>query len=160
MRMKLSDSSSLGRLSGHSNHINRGDRRRMRIDFRDKDEKSREKPYGDYEGDHLYGINPIKAALLAGKRDFKEVLVQEGQSFAAKKDSKGAMEIMRLAKSLGVEVREIPKHDLNMLSGNRPHQGFILRASPLNFKRLHGSATLSPTLLGNGKKEDTAWSSR
>ena len=145
-----------GRFNRRNDRSDRRDRGggRMRIDFRDEEEPAREKPYGDYQGDHLYGVSPIKAALMAGRRDFEELLVQEGQSITSKKDSKGAAEILRLAKSLGVNVREFPKHDLNMLSDNRPHQGFILRASPLQFKRLDGSAALDPTpnpVVGEGR---------
>ena len=151
-RMDRREGSSQGRLSGRSDRGNRRDGGRMRIDFRHEEEETREKPYGDYEGDHLYGVNPIKAALVADRRDFKELLVQEGQSLSAKKDSKGAMEIMRLAKSKGVETRMLSKHDLNMLSGNRPHQGFVLRASPLHFKRLGGSAALAPSPLDEGDR--------
>ena len=42
-------------------------------------------------------------------------------------------QILDLAQKNGVEVREFSKHDLNMLSDNRPHQGFVLRAQPLEF---------------------------
>jgi 21S rRNA (GM2251-2'-O)-methyltransferase len=43
-----------------------------------------------------------------------------------------------------VAVRHASKHDLNMLSGNRPHQGLILDCSPLDWVALdrmpdHGS---------------------
>jgi 21S rRNA (GM2251-2'-O)-methyltransferase len=53
-----------------------------------------------------------------------------------KKDEKGASDILRIAKQKGITIREFPKHDLNMLTENRPHQGFVLRAAPLQFKKL------------------------
>ena len=58
---------------------------------------------------------------------------------------------MRLAKSLGVEVREIP----NMISicyqvTVRTKASSCVQV--LSILKLHGSATLSPTLLGNGKE--------
>ena len=120
---------------------------RMRIDFRDNRDnraESRGKPYGEYDGDHIYGVSPVKAALTADRRKIEELLVQEGMKVDAKKDSKGASEILALAKQKGVPIREFPKHDLNMLSDNRPHQGFILRASALRFKRLESAQALSP----------------
>lgn len=100
-------------------------------------EKS-EPTYGYYEGDHLYGISPVRVALLSKRRKFKELLTQSGMDIDNKKDGKAAAEILRLATSMNLEVKEFSKHDLNMLSDNRPHQGFILRAEPLKFKRIGG----------------------
>lgn len=142
----------------------RGENRgRMRIDFRDGregQEEKREKPYGEYDGDHLYGVSPVKAALSTDRRNVEELLVQEGMKLDAKKDSKGAAEILALAKKKGVPIREFPKHDLNMLSDNRPHQGFILRASPLRFKRLESSKALSPQALPGSTEEETTGRSK
>jgi 21S rRNA (GM2251-2'-O)-methyltransferase len=53
-----------------------------------------------------------------------------------KKDEKTAGEILKIAKEKGITIREFPKHDLNMLTENRPHQGFVLRAAPLQFQRI------------------------
>ena len=92
-------------------------------------------PLWDFEGDHLYGISTIRAALVAGRRNVTELLVQEGMDVANKKDEKAAAEILERAAALGVPVKYTAKHDLNMLSDNRPHQGFILRASPMQFRR-------------------------
>ena len=78
----------------------------------------------------------MRSALLANKRNMTELLVQEGMDVANKKDEKSATDILDRAKLLGVPIREFSKHDLNMLSDNRPHQGFILRASPVQFRRL------------------------
>jgi len=54
---------------------------------------------------------------------------------ANKKDQQAAREILTQAKAINVPVREVSKHDLNMLTDNRPHQGFVLRAAPLQFVR-------------------------
>lgn len=59
--------------------------------------------------------------------------MQEGIDPANKKDSRAAQQILDLAKKNNIQVREFSKHDLNMMSDNRPHQGFVLRAQPLNF---------------------------
>ena len=52
------------------------DRGRMRIDFRgnrDGQEEKREKPYGDFDGDHLYGVSPVKAALSTDRREIEVI---------------------------------------------------------------------------------------
>lgn len=107
-----------------------------RYELRYDREDNREPAYGYYDGDHLYGIAPVRLALLAGKREMKELLVQEGMDLSNKKDSKAAKEILQVAQTRGIEIREFSKHDLNMLTDNRPHQGFVLRAMPLQFTRL------------------------
>lgn len=99
-------------------------------------ENEREPVYGYYEGDHIYGILPVKLALVSNKRNVSELLIQEGMDINNKKDQKSVSEIFALADSLGIRTREFSKHDLNMLADNRPHQGFILRASPLAFKKV------------------------
>lgn len=92
-------------------------------------------PLWDYDGDHLYGVSTIRAALMANKRNMTELLVQEGMDVANKKDEAGASEILARAAELKIPVKQFSKHDLNMLSDNRPHQGFILRAAPMQFIR-------------------------
>lgn len=84
----------------------------------------------------------MRLALASGRREITELLVQEGMDLSNKKDSKAAQQILDIAKKNGVQVREFSKHDLNMMSDNRPHQGFVLRAQPLNFTTLN---TLEPT---------------
>ena len=94
--------------------------------------------YGFYDGDHIYGITPVLAALQAGKRNISELMLQQGLDASNKKDEKGATDIVRLAKERGVRVSEYSKHDLNMLTDNKVHQGFVLRAAPLEFARMVG----------------------
>lgn len=98
--------------------------------------EKKEAIYGTYDGDHLYGIAPVRIALLSKRRKFSELLVQSGMDVDNKKDGKAAAEILILAREMQLDVREFSKHDLNMLSENRPHQGFILRAETLKFKRI------------------------
>ena len=99
-------------------------------------EENREPPCGYFDGDHLYGISPIRLAVASGRRNITELLIQEGMELSNKKDEKSAFEILKIAKEKGIPIREFPKHDLNMLTENRPHQGFVLRAAPLQFTRL------------------------
>ena len=98
--------------------------------------------YGYYEGDHLYGIAPVLAAIQSNKRNVTELITQEGMDPSNKKDEKAASQILTLAKEKGIKIREFPKHDLNMMTDNRPHQGFVLRAEPLEMKPLNA---LEPT---------------
>lgn len=124
----------------------KSDRRYDGGSSRDRDRGSRlqygsweEKPepvYGRYDGDHLYGINSVRLALLAGRRNISELLVQDGMNIANKKDARAASEILDLASELGVPMREFSKHDLNMITENKPHQGFVLRAKPLEFTKM------------------------
>eukprot|EP01039_Chlorochromonas_danica_P004783 gene4783-5243_t len=96
-------------------------------------EEKTEPSYGRYDGDHLYGVNPVRAALQAKRRKMKELLVQLDMDVDNKKDGPAAQEILNMATELGLEIKHLSKHDLNMLADNRPHQGFILRAEPLDF---------------------------
>ena len=98
----------------------------------------REPAYGRYDGDHIFGIQPVRAALKAQRRVFSELIVQEGGIPANKKDDSASDDIAALALELGLPVREFSKHDLNMMCGSRPHQGFILRAEALSIDAVNG----------------------
>ncbi|KAH6558816.1 hypothetical protein KP509_1Z044300 [Ceratopteris richardii] len=88
------------------------------------------------KGEVLYGVGPVHAALQVSRREFFCLYVQQnmplgGGSTSKKKDKKAFEWIIRSAIDRGLEVKELSKHDLNMLADNRPHQGLILDASPL-----------------------------
>ncbi|KAL2456417.1 tRNA/rRNA methyltransferase (SpoU) family protein [Abeliophyllum distichum] len=86
-------------------------------------------------GEGIYGVGPVLAALSAGRREFYALYVQEGLDLSTnnrkKKDKKGFEKVMKMAEKIGLCVKEVSKHDLNMVSDNRPHQGLVLDASPL-----------------------------
>ncbi|CAI9100446.1 OLC1v1037556C1 [Oldenlandia corymbosa var. corymbosa] len=86
-------------------------------------------------GEGIYGIGPILAALSAERREFYALYVQEGIDLSGnnkrKKDKKGFEKILHMAERIGLSIKEVSKHDLNMVADNRPHQGLILDASPL-----------------------------
>jgi len=96
-------------------------------------EEKTEPVYGYYDGDHLYGVSPVRLALLANRRRVDELIMQAEMSLEDKKDSKAALEIIEICQLRNIPIRKFPKHDLNMMSDNRPHQGFILRSKPLDF---------------------------
>lgn len=95
-----------------------------------------EPEYGRYDGDHLFGINSVRLALMSQRRTIKELIIQTGMDLSAKKDVKAANEILQIAQERGITVREFSKHDLNMMTDSKPHQGFVLRANPLDFVKL------------------------
>jgi hypothetical protein len=88
---------------------------------------------GKLDTDIIYGISPVKIALMQKRRQFYELVLQEGMELSNKKDS-SAIDILKLAKELSIVTRPATKHDMNLLSDLRPHQGFILRVSPLKFR--------------------------
>lgn len=114
---------------GKGNNFRKGDRKPSWL--ADKEEDS-EPVYGRYDGDHIYGINPVLLALRSQRRKIQELILQEEIDTKVKKDS-SLQEILDLAEKASIPVRHFSKHDLNMMSDNRPHQGTILRAKPLSF---------------------------
>jgi hypothetical protein len=98
-----------------------------------------EKPepvYGRFDGDHVFGVNSVHLALKSHRRTIKELIVQTGMDLSSKKDTQAVHEILQIARERNIAIREFPKHDLNMMTDNKPHQGFVLRAEPLDFLKL------------------------
>ena len=91
---------------------------------------------GYFDGDQLYGILSVELAILNGKREIKELLVQEANNMPNKKDKLRAAELLKLADRKGIKIREFCKHDLNMLVNNKEHEGFVLRVSPLHLRKI------------------------
>lgn len=91
-------------------------------------------------GEGVYGVGPVLAALLAERREFYALYIQEGLDLSTnnrkKKDKKGFERILRRAKKIGLSIKEVSKHDLNMVTDNRPHQGLVLDASPLEMVKI------------------------
>lgn len=93
---------------------------------------------GYFEGDNIYGIDSVRCAMLAGKREgIKELIVQQGITEEGNKRCKNiAKEIIKIATDKGIAINEYVKHDLNMLVDHQPHEGFILRAKPLECNKI------------------------
>lgn len=91
-------------------------------------------------GEGLYGVGPVLAALSAGRREFYALYVQEGLSLSSnnrkRKDKKGFERVLKMAENIGISIKETSKHDLNMVADNRPHQGLVLDASPLEMVKI------------------------
>lgn len=106
-------------------------------------------------GEVVYGVGPVLAALLAERREFYALYVQEGIDLSTnnrkKKDKKGFEKVIKIAEKMGLSRKDISKHDLNMVADNRPHQGLVLDASPLE---MVGMKELDPISFGGqGDKE-------
>ena len=86
-------------------------------------------------GEAIYGVGPVYAALRIARRELFCLYVQANMPMnsgrSKKKDKKAFEWILKSAIEKELEVKEISKHDLNMLADNRPHQGLVLDASPL-----------------------------
>jgi 21S rRNA (GM2251-2'-O)-methyltransferase len=79
---------------------------------------------------------PIRQAILSGRRNVTELLLQKDNNFSSKKDKLLAEEVMNLVKEKGIKIREFSKHDLNLLTDNIQHQGFVLRVSFLEAEKV------------------------
>ncbi|KAL5219904.1 hypothetical protein ABZP36_024617 [Zizania latifolia] len=103
-------------------------------------------------GQGVYGVGPVLAALMAGRREFYALYMQEGMDLVGsnkkKKDKKGVEKVLQLAERIGLKVIEASKHDLNMVVDNRPHQGLVLDASPLE---MVNTKELEPVKVDGGK---------
>uniref|UniRef100_A0A7S3ED50 rRNA methyltransferase 1, mitochondrial n=1 Tax=Rhodosorus marinus TaxID=101924 RepID=A0A7S3ED50_9RHOD len=79
--------------------------------------------------DFVFGANPVLAALQCKRRNLMYALWVADS--ATTRDRIEAKQILELASKLHIEVKNRSKGDLNAMSGNRPHQGFVLESSPL-----------------------------
>lgn len=91
-------------------------------------------------GEGIYGVGPVLASLSAGRREFYALYIQEGLDLSSnnrkKKDKKGYEKVLKMAEKIGLTIKEVSKHDLNMVVDNRPHQGLVLDASPLEMVKI------------------------
>lgn len=85
------------------------------------------------DSEYLFGVSPILAALRTKRRDMYVLYVQDTMDMDKRKDRKAAEEIQRLADENGCVLETVDKGRLNVMSGDRPHQGFILQCKPLDF---------------------------
>ncbi|KAK9863602.1 hypothetical protein WJX84_011466, partial [Apatococcus fuscideae] len=94
----------------------------------------------EVEGEVVYGVSPVLAAFAAKRRTIHTLFVQEGlgqtQGEGRRKERGAPEHAIAAAEALGAAVSHISKHDLNMLTDNRPHQGLALDCSPLDWIKL------------------------
>ncbi len=87
-------------------------------------------------GQVLYGVAPVLAALRLRRRAIHALYVQDSMDITKRKDAGAVREAVRLAGEAGAAVREIGKHELNMLTDSRPHQGLVLDCGALEWTPL------------------------
>jgi 23S rRNA (guanosine2251-2'-O)-methyltransferase len=80
--------------------------------------------------DKLYGINPVIEALKAG-RPIQRLLISD-----QRKADREVQEIMRLAKTRGIEVRFATRDAMTREAQGAPHQGVIAMASAREYATL------------------------
>jgi 21S rRNA (GM2251-2'-O)-methyltransferase len=84
--------------------------------------------------------SPQKEKEVKPEAQFRPYLfVQERRSSGSERrgsKASAAQEVMKLAEEKGVPIAYVDKGILNVLSGNRPHQGFALRCGKLHFEGL------------------------
>ncbi|KPM36435.1 hypothetical protein AK830_g10118 [Neonectria ditissima] len=98
----------------------------------------------------LYGRNVVKAALEQARRKLYNLYIYGGEN---RMDNKDNTTMTRLARKHGVPVTIVPNHEqriMDKMSMGRPHNGFVLEASPLPQLPIRSLGRLeeTPTRLG------------
>ena len=99
-----------------------------------------------WQGDVLYGVSPVLSAIDANRRQIYSMYVQEGllDGVSKRRKDMGTLEqAIAKAGELGIPIHTVSKHDLNMISNNRPHQGVILDAAELACEKLESLPTFT-----------------
>ncbi|KAK4228752.1 putative rRNA methyltransferase mitochondrial precursor [Podospora fimiseda] len=89
-------------------------------------------PYTTAASQFLYGKSVVEAALNAGRRKLYKLYIYHGPNRANVEENN---QLRKLAERKGVEVITLHTEDdlrlLDKMAASRPHNGFILEASPL-----------------------------
>lgn len=112
------------------------------------------------EGDRIYGVSPVLAALRTMRRTPLKLLLQDslgGSTLNKRKDGAALDDAEKLARAAGVEVERTDKGTLNNLCGSRPHQGLLLIASPLEFTMLSSLREATPPAAGTASTGAPLW---
>lgn len=79
--------------------------------------------------DCIYGIHPVREALLGGKK-LERIWLRTGM------DSLAATQLMDLARQRNIPVQFVPVEKLNRMAHNRNHQGVVAILSQLDYVSL------------------------
>uniref|UniRef100_A0A7S4ACU7 RNA 2-O ribose methyltransferase substrate binding domain-containing protein n=1 Tax=Pseudo-nitzschia australis TaxID=44445 RepID=A0A7S4ACU7_9STRA len=113
--------------------------------FDDLDDKQQQGGWdNDDDDDDRFGAprrSPRKEIPVKPEAQFRPYLFVQERNRSSGSDRRGskasaAQEVMKLAEERGVPIAHVDKGVLNVLSGNRPHQGFALRCGKLFFETL------------------------
>lgn len=92
------------------------------------------------DDDLLYGLQPVRLALTAGRRDAKTLYLQPdgGKTGTSRKPANARVRsaIVAEAEARGIRVSSRDRGELNALCGNRPHQGVVLQCCRLEYSPL------------------------
>ena len=89
------------------------------------------------QGEALFGVAPVRAALLAKRRGRVYTLfVQDSLEPGKRKDGGAVADCVERATAWGATIQQVDKHELNLLTENRNHQGIVLDADPLEPEEL------------------------
>lgn len=92
-------------------------------------------PYTTAASQFLYGRSVVEAALRSGRRQLYRLYVYGGSNHSgAPQDQQTSEMIQRLAKRRGIAVQIVDERWqrlLDKMSKGRPHNGYVLEASPL-----------------------------
>ena len=72
----------------------------------------------------MYGIHPVVEAIAAGRRKIYEIYISPGKTLPR------IDEIAQKLKSDGIPVKELPSHQIQVISGKDSHQGIAAKVSP------------------------------
>ena len=90
-------------------------------------------PYTTAASQFLYGTSTVEAALATSRRKLYKLYIYKGKDRRSKSLEKDRF-IGELARKRGVAVEYVDEGAITMLnkmSGSRPHNGYVLEASPL-----------------------------
>lgn len=77
--------------------------------------------------DYLYGVNPVREALLGVGRKPQELLTARGER------SVRLAELLALAEQQRLKISHLERRDLDRLAGHSHHQGVLLRLEPFTY---------------------------
>ncbi|EFJ51595.1 hypothetical protein VOLCADRAFT_103485 [Volvox carteri f. nagariensis] len=74
------------------------------------------------QGEALYGVFPVLAALRAKRRKVHRAFILSSMDLSKRKDAGLVRQVEALCSEAGVEVVRTGRHELNLMSYDRPHQ--------------------------------------
>ncbi|GAX80762.1 hypothetical protein CEUSTIGMA_g8197.t1 [Chlamydomonas eustigma] len=107
-------------------------------------------------GDKLYGVFPVLNALKAKRRSCHALYVLSSLDLSKRKDAAAMRDVFKLAKEMDLEVIKVSRHELNVMSDYRQHQGLVLDCSSLQWNTLDTFPT-SADLQGAGSSMHQVW---
>jgi 21S rRNA (GM2251-2'-O)-methyltransferase len=92
--------------------------------------------FRELKGEIIFGVSPVLSALEARRRNVYQLFIVESIDFKNQRVAAALDRARFMAKTQGVRVRNVTRHEINNFTGNRPHQGLALDCSPLDFDTL------------------------